>query len=86
MYGRMRTAQSLHSLLPIKRTPQYVNVKFTEEKFAVCDMVMVRRNADLLEVVAALGAAGRLRGGQEYCNQDGDDRDDNEKLDQRKTV
>ena len=59
MYGRMRTAQSLHSLLPIKLTPQCANVKFTDGELSVCDMVMVRRNADLFEVVAALGAAGK---------------------------
>jgi len=36
-----------------------VNIKFTDGELSVCDMVMVRRNADLFEVVAALGAAGK---------------------------
>ena len=45
--------------------------------------------ADLLEVVDALGAAGRLAGrldgGQQQGDQDGDDRDDDQELDQGET-
>ena len=48
------------------------------------------RQAELLEVVDALrppgGLARRLDGGQEQCDQDGDDRDDDQELDQRKAA
>ena len=51
--------------------------------------VVVDRQADLLQVVDALGApgglAGRLDGRQEQGNQDGDDGDDDQQLDQRET-
>ena len=47
---------------------------------------IVDRQADLLEVVDALGAAGRLAGrldgGQEQADQDGDDGDHHQQLDQ----
>ena len=50
-------------------------------------MVVVQGDADLLQVVRALGAAGRLAGGldggQEQGDQHGDDGDDDQKLDQR---
>jgi hypothetical protein len=53
-------------------------------------MVVVQREAELLEVVGALDAAGRLSGGldgrQQQRNQDGDDRDHHQKLDQRKSA
>ena len=48
---------------------------------------VVHPEAELLEVVGALGAAGRLAGrldrGQEQADQDRDDRDDDQQLDQR---
>ena len=47
------------------------------------------RQADLLEVVRALGPtgrlAGRLDGGQEQGDQDGDDGDHHQQLDQRES-
>ena len=50
-------------------------------------VVVVDRQADLLEVVDALAAAGGLAGGldggQQQADQDGDDRDDHQELDQR---
>ena len=50
-------------------------------------VVVVEGEAQLLHVVGALGAAGRLAGrldgGQEQGDQDGDDRDDDQQLDQR---
>ena len=49
----------------------------------------MRRQAELLEVVDALGAAGRLAGRldgrQQQRDQDGDDGDDDEQLDQGET-
>jgi hypothetical protein len=51
-------------------------------------VVIVQRQADLLEVVAALSAAGRLAGlldgRQQQGDQDRDDRDDHEQFDERK--
>ena len=53
-------------------------------------VVVVDRQADLLEVVGALDAAGRLagrlHGRQEQGDQHGDDRDDHQQLDQRETT
>ena len=50
-------------------------------------LVVVQGQADLLEVVDALDAAGglarRLHGGQQQRDQDRDDRDDDQQLDQR---
>ena len=50
-------------------------------------VVVVDRQAELLQVVDALGPpgglAGRLDGGQQQGDQDGDDRDDHQQLDQR---
>jgi hypothetical protein len=47
----------------------------------------VQRQADLFEVVGALHSRCRLadllHGGQQQANEDGDDGDDDEKLDQR---
>ena len=52
-------------------------------------MVVVQGQADLLQVVDALGAAGglarRLHGGQEQADQDGDDGDHHQQFDQRET-
>ena len=49
-------------------------------------MVIVHRQADLLEVVRALDAPGRLPGclhrGQQESDQDGDDGDDYQQLNQ----
>ena len=49
-------------------------------------MIVVQRQAELLEVVDALGPAGglarRLDRGQEQADQDGDDGDDDQQLDQ----
>ena len=54
---------------------------------AVGVVVVVQRQAELLEVVLALGPVGRLAdlldGGQEQADQDRDDRDDDEQLDER---
>ena len=51
-------------------------------------VILVHRQADLLEVGGTLGAARRLasrqHGRQEHGNQDGDDRDDDQELDQTK--
>ena len=51
--------------------------------------VVVHRQAELLEVVDALRPprrlAGRLHGGQQQGDQDGDDRDHHQQLDQRET-
>jgi len=53
-------------------------------------LVIMKRQADLLEVVDALGPsgglAGGLDGGQEQCDEHGDDGDDDQKLDQGKTA
>ena len=50
-------------------------------------LVVVQRQADLLEVVRALDPAGRLAGrldgGQQQGDQHGDDGDDDQQLDQR---
>ena len=52
-------------------------------------MIAVDRKADLLEIVGALDAAGRLPGGldgrKQESDQDRDDRDHDQKLDQGKT-
>ena len=51
-------------------------------------MVVVQGEADLLEVIRALGAASRLASclhrGQQKSDEDGDDRDDHQELDERK--
>src|SRR5579872_7444105 len=51
-------------------------------------VIRVERNADLVQVIAALCAAGRfarlLHGGKEERDQDGDDGDDDQKLNERK--
>ena len=56
---------------------------------AVGALVVHGRQGQLLQVVGALGTAGRLAGrldgGQEQRDQDGDDRDDDEQLDQGET-
>ena len=48
----------------------------------LCVVVVVERQAELLEIVDALGTAGglagRLHGGQQQGDQDGDDRDDDQ--------
>ena len=48
---------------------------------------MWQREADLLQVVLALGPGGGLadllHGGQQQADQDGDDRDDHQQLDER---
>jgi hypothetical protein len=53
-------------------------------------MVIVERQTDLLEVVAALHSPGRLarrlHGRQQHRDQDADDRDDHEELNQRKAA
>ena len=53
-------------------------------------VVVVDGQADLLQVVDALrapgGLAGRLHGGQEQADQDGDDGDDDEQFDEREAV
>ncbi len=50
-------------------------------------VVIVQGQTDLLQVVDALRTAGgltsRLHGGQEECDQHGDDGDDDKQLDQR---
>src|SRR5262249_13844872 len=55
----------------------------------VCVVVVVKRQADLLQVVAALGPGGRfadlLDGGEEQSDQDRDDRDHHQQLDERET-
>ena len=52
-------------------------------------LVVVQGQADLLQVVRALGAAGRLagrlHGGQQQGDQDGDDGDHDQQLDQRES-
>jgi hypothetical protein len=52
-------------------------------------MVVVQREADLLDVVGALRAPRRLPrrldGGQQQGDQDNDDRDHHQQLDQRET-
>ncbi len=49
-------------------------------------MITVHRNADLLEIVAALhatsGLAGRLHGRQKERHQDADDGNDDQKFDE----
>ncbi len=56
---------------------------------AVGTLVVVQGQADLLQVVDALRAAGRLRGrldgGEQQGDQDGDDRDHHQQLDQGET-
>ena len=53
-------------------------------------VVVVQRQADLLQVVDALGPPGRLarrlHGGQEQGDQHGDDGDDDQQLDQRESA
>ena len=53
---------------------------------AVGDLVVERRQADLLEAVLALNACGGLADllhrGQKQRDQDADDRDDNQQLDE----
>jgi hypothetical protein len=53
-------------------------------------MVLVHRQGDLLEVARALGATGRLTAGlhgrYEQGSQHGDDRDDDQELDQSETA
>jgi hypothetical protein len=53
-------------------------------------VVIVHGDADLLQVVHALGPprrlAGGLHGGQEQGDQDGDDRDDDQQFDQGKSA
>src|SRR5262249_9058103 len=57
---------------------------------AVGVVVVVKRQADLLEVVLALGAGGGfadfLDGGQEQADEHGDDGYDHQQLDQRETA
>jgi hypothetical protein len=52
-------------------------------------MVVVGRQADLMQVVTALAAPGRfagcLHGGKQKGNQDSDDGDDNQQFNQRET-
>ena len=49
-------------------------------------LVIVQCQADLLEIIGAAAAPGRLAGGlhgrKQECDQDGDDRDDDQQLDQ----
>ena len=58
-------------------------------KAAVGALVVVQSQADLLQVVGALGAAGglagRLHGGKQQRDQDGDDGDHHQQLDQGET-
>ena len=53
-------------------------------------VIVVQREPDLLQVVDALrppgGLAGRLHGGQEQGDQDGDDRDHHQQFDQGETA
>jgi len=53
-------------------------------------MVVVQRQAELLHVVDALRTAGRLAGrldgGQEQADQDGNDGDHHQEFDQRETA
>ncbi len=53
-------------------------------------MVIVQGQSELLEVVLALRAAGRLasllNGRQEQCDQDGDNRDHNQSLNEREAA
>ena len=53
-------------------------------------MVVVKGDADLFEVIFALGAsggfAGLLDGGQEESDEDRDDGDDNEEFDESKAA
>jgi hypothetical protein len=52
--------------------------------------IILDGQADLLEIIGALGAAGRLagglHGGQQEGDQDADDRDHDQQLDQRETM
>ena len=52
--------------------------------------VVQHRQGQLLEVVRALGAAGRFAGrldrGQQKCDQDSNDRNDDEQLDEREAT
>jgi hypothetical protein len=61
-------------------------VPSTHREGAIDIMVIVQGEADLLEVVDALGAsgglAGRLDGGQQQRDQHGDDRNHDQELDQ----
>jgi hypothetical protein len=53
-------------------------------------VVIVQRQTELLEVVGAAhtvgGLADLLDGGQQQANEDGNDGDDDQKLDQRETL
>ena len=55
----------------------------------VCVEVIVQRETDLFEVIFALGSpsglTGLLHGRQQQGHQDGDDRDDDQQLDERET-
>jgi hypothetical protein len=64
--------------------------ELTRELILVGRGVIVNRDANLLEVVAALqtcgGLADLLDGGEQQADQDRDDRDDDQQLDQRETT
>jgi hypothetical protein len=51
----------------------------------VAPLIVLQRQSNLLQIVAALGAAGRLarhlNGGQEQSDQDADDSEDHQQFD-----
>jgi hypothetical protein len=62
----------------------------TVRKHAVCRMMIVQGDANLMQIVFATGAArgfaGGLHGRQKERDQDADDGDDDQKFDQRKAA
>ena len=84
-YGRMPKAQVRRwSML---RGVVVADAHPADRERALDVVIVVHRQAELLEVVHALGPPGRLAGGldgrQEQGDQDRDDRDDDQELDQR---
>ena len=60
------------------------------QRILILPRIEVNGHGDLAQVVAALGAGGRLPhlldGGQEQADEDGDDGDDDQQLDQREAL
>ena len=90
IWGRIRARQLRGSLAGRPRPTAVAGsglITPPERERAVGVVVVVQGQADLLEVVDALGAAGglagRLHGRQQQADQDGDDRDHHQQLDQR---
>src|SRR5690606_18422534 len=66
------------------------DVEVPERESPVCALIVVERKSNLLEIVFALSPAGRLAGllhrRKEQGDQDGDNRDDDQQLNQREAT